>query len=435
MAEHAELDTLLDFIDKAYVKLKMEDLEQIQPKIPVSSIIKDKLSQFAFSDRGENTPISKVSMESVTFQATTPVSLMSQNKRRAVSPLQDMYQSIQDTTAGDQMDIMVKMIESLDEQMSNMQETIETLTDDNAQLTKRCTINEGRITRHEKIIEDLREELLQVNARSLKDNVVFQNVPEQIGKDVKDVLLECMEKDMKMSEADRMLIHFNKVYRQGANTGARPRDIVINVDDEGKNMIWRHTRNLNAANKISVFTMLPRELADRKRQLVPHYKAAKAQGLRVRWAGEKLMVNGTVKEVKRDHIKDINTDTTERAIEMKVKTSVPKTYTGSSFRGGKVRVENTDDAVSALHAIYADSRAARATHNIYAYRIVQGEQIIEHYEDDGEYGAGRRLLNLLKTNDVKNQLIVVTRWHGGTNLGPSRYNHILDAARDVLGIT
>lgn len=72
-----------------------------------------------------------------------------------------------------------------------------------------------------------------------------------------------------------------------------------------------------------------------------------------------------------------------------------------------MRVESTDDAVSALHAIYSDCRAARATHNTYAYRIMRGEQILEHYEDDGEYGADRRLLNLLQVNGVKNELIVV----------------------------
>lgn len=289
-----------------------------------SSSIKDKLAQFACSEHGDDSRSTGVSREGVTFQTTTPVFQMTQKKRRAVSPLQVLCQTLQDTTAGDQMDIMVKMIESLDERMSEMQATIETLTEDNTLLTQRCMVNEGRTTRQEKLIEDLREELLQANARSMKDNVVFQNVPEQPGKEVKDVLLECMERDMKITEADRMSIHFNKVYRQGANVGARPTDIITNMDDAGKNVVWRHTSNLNTAKKISVFTMLPRELADRNRQLVPHYKAAKAQGNRVRWAGEKLLITGIMKQVKRDHIKDINIDTTERAIEMKVKTSVPK---------------------------------------------------------------------------------------------------------------
>jgi len=79
--------------------------------------------------------------------------------------------------------------------------------------------------------------------------------------------------------------------------------------------------------------MLPR-----KHQLVPQCKATKVQGHRVRWDGEKPLVNGTVKEVKRDHVEGINTDTTERTTKMKEKMSVPKTYLGSLFPRSKVQI-------------------------------------------------------------------------------------------------
>ena len=52
--------------------------------------------------------------------------------------------------------------------------------------------------------------------------------------------------------------------------------------------------------------------------------------------------------------------------------------------------QSTDDGIPALHAIYANHRVARATHNIYAYRIQMADRLVEHFEDDGEYGAGRR---------------------------------------------
>ena len=34
------------------------------------------------------------------------------------------------------------------------------------------------MTRLEKLVEDLREELLQMNARSMRDNMIFQNISE-----------------------------------------------------------------------------------------------------------------------------------------------------------------------------------------------------------------------------------------------------------------
>ena len=77
-------------------------------------------------------------------------------------------------------------------------------------------------------------------------------------------------------------------------------------------------------------------------------------------------------------------------------------------------------------------RVARATHNIYAYRIMSGGDVIEHYEDDGKYGAGRRLLDLLRDNEISDRMICVTRWYDGSHLGPVRFNHILDAGKRVL---
>lgn len=106
-----------------------------------------------------------------------------------------------------------------------------------------------------------------------------------------------------------------------------------------------------------------------------------------------------------------------------------------------VKINNTDDAISALQAIYGDMRTARASHNIYAYRIDSADDsddnTTEHYEDDGEYGAGRKLLDLMKNKQmIVNQLVVVSRWSGSKRLGPSRFmrfDHILEAAANVIG--
>lgn len=34
--------------------------------------------------------------------------------------------------------------------------------------------------------------------------------------------------------------------------------------------------------------------------------------------------------------------------------------------------------------------------------------------------------------DAKNVIVVVTRWYGGVHLGPDRFRHINNAARQVL---
>ena len=167
--------------------------------------------------------------------------------------------------------------------------------------------------------------------------------------------------EMKMTKKDIHRVTFSKAYRLGEKgSSRRTRGIMTVVGDTGQGIIWSHAKNLKG-KKFSVINHLPRELTDRKRQLLPQYKEARAKNLKPKWSGEKLIIAGNVIEIKRDHIRDINVDTTEKAIQMKVKrSSMPKTYKGSTFQGSKIAVNNTVDVVSALHATYMDCRPARA---------------------------------------------------------------------------
>lgn len=54
------------------------------------------------------------------------------------------------------------------------------------------------------------------------------------------------------------------------------------------------------------------------------------------------------------------------------------------------------------------------------------------FQDDGEGGAGAKLLNLLDLMKAKNVVVIVTRWYGGIHLGPDRFRHICNVAREIL---
>ncbi|XP_063056955.1 protein IMPACT isoform X2 [Engraulis encrasicolus] len=87
-----------------------------------------------------------------------------------------------------------------------------------------------------------------------------------------------------------------------------------------------------------------------------------------------------------------------------------------------------------LDKLYENKKIASATHNIYAYRIHCEDKntFLQDCEDDGETAAGGRLLHLLQILDVRNVLVVVTRWYGGILLGPDRFKHINNRARSIL---
>mmetsp|Transcript_3118 Transcript_3118/g.5796 ORF Transcript_3118/g.5796 Transcript_3118/m.5796 type:complete len:374 (-) Transcript_3118:348-1469(-) len=87
--------------------------------------------------------------------------------------------------------------------------------------------------------------------------------------------------------------------------------------------------------------------------------------------------------------------------------------------------------------IESSSKIQRATHNMYAYRFVEktkdGKVLVKHDNyDDGEDAAGSRLAQLLEMRKENGVLVLVSRWYGGIHLGPKRFAHINNVARDLL---
>ncbi|XP_066148498.1 protein IMPACT-B-like [Euwallacea fornicatus] len=110
----------------------------------------------------------------------------------------------------------------------------------------------------------------------------------------------------------------------------------------------------------------------------------------------------------------------------------PITDRKSTFQGHVCRVTDESQVKQMLDTLLENKKISQAKHNILAYRIAKGNLIISDCDDDGENHAGGRLLHLLEILDAKNVAVVVTRWFGGIHLGPDRFKHISNAARQTL---
>jgi len=130
---------------------------------------------------------------------------------------------------------------------------------------------------------------------------------------------------------------------------------------------------------------------------------------------------------------------------------------GSSFQAHAIVINNMNDFDRHNKNILSNSKIKKATHNIMAYRVKVEDkdkdkdkekdkdskkgkkgkkssevQITEGFYDDGEDRAGIRLLGLLQKMKIRNILVIVSRWFGGTLLGNDRFKHINDAAKDLI---
>lgn len=110
----------------------------------------------------------------------------------------------------------------------------------------------------------------------------------------------------------------------------------------------------------------------------------------------------------------------------------------SKFIVTAVPVSSINEMDEALTEIRKEMK--KATHNAYAYRIVDENGITENWDDDGEVKgcAGQPILNILQGFSVYNTLIVVTRFYGRIHLGPSglirQYSNVTKDLIQLVGL-
>src|SRR3569833_4172302 len=77
-----------------------------------------------------------------------------------------------------------------------------------------------------------------------------------------------------------------------------------------------------------------------------------------------------------------------------------------------------------------------ATHNAWAYRIrppAAGQSIVrEDSFDDGETGCGDLMLKVMRGVNAVDTIVVLTRWFGGTLLGPARWRLMSNCVTSAL---
>ena len=114
------------------------------------------------------------------------------------------------------------------------------------------------------------------------------------------------------------------------------------------------------------------------------------------------------------------------------------------FRSGKIQ-----DRSSTFIGLYSPTRSAKslqadpeissASHRIVAWRTPSSQTVLSSHkrifdtghDDDGEKYAGKKLENLLSNLDVTGA-VVIARWYGGVLLGPVRFTHIENCAREAI---
>lgn len=111
-----------------------------------------------------------------------------------------------------------------------------------------------------------------------------------------------------------------------------------------------------------------------------------------------------------------------------IQLGVVLTDRGSRYAVSGAQVISRDEINTVLAALKRDRAYAKATHNTWAALLPTGGL----KADDGESGAGMVILRMLERAELRDHLIIVTRWYGGKKLGGDRFRRVQDAVRAYL---
>lgn len=115
----------------------------------------------------------------------------------------------------------------------------------------------------------------------------------------------------------------------------------------------------------------------------------------------------------------------------------------SRFQARHTELSDPDEVPAIVEEFIAQHKsiAKNASHpHILAWRTGQKSacnrneycNVQQGFKDNGEKGAGAKLLEHLVKQDVMNKLVIVTRWYGGSPIGSLRFRHISNCAFDSL---
>lgn len=101
---------------------------------------------------------------------------------------------------------------------------------------------------------------------------------------------------------------------------------------------------------------------------------------------------------------------------------------GSRYAVSGAGVTSRAEVDQVLANLKSDRSYAKATHNTWAALLPSGGL----KADDGESGAAMVILRMLERAEIRDHIIIVTRWYGGKKLGGDRFRRVQDAVRVYL---
>lgn len=357
------------------------------------------------------------------------------------------------TTVNHRLEALEKSVHGrggIEQRLEEMEAVLADLTNEycvlqkeNRDLRDRNHLMESVILKQDKEIHELKKAQTDIVSRSMRNNIMLHNIKETDSENPEKVLKQFLAAKRILPEKEAQSLRFDRVHRMGEAAHGRSRPIVARLTYyKDKERIIRNWNALGQKDRKHprVTQQVPTEVLAKRAQshhLIEQKKASitdKKAKIKVTRKGEKLYINQQLvtPEVVKPSLAEVlvaNADELAKARKLPHALSPQLHECGSVFQAEAVRVKSTSEVRLSYKRLLTCFDAARASHNVMAYKI--GGHL--GWEDDGEHGAGRFLAHLLDSKKADNICVFLTRQYGGERIGAKRFQLMKEAANLAYG--
>ena len=141
----------------------------------------------------------------------------------------------------------------------------------------------------------MRDKIIDIQARSMRDNLLFFNMPELEKENTTEMIHELLESKIGITDA-RNTVKIDRSHRIGRKRDGdrKPRPIVVKFNYHQDREFVRLNAKKLRGTRIGISEQFPEEIENIRKTLYPELKKAKLEGKRAKIVRDKLIIEGQV---------------------------------------------------------------------------------------------------------------------------------------------
>lgn len=329
-------------------------------------------------------------------------------------------------------------LEYVAQQAEGTSEDVDSIYRENQSLRREVDLLKAVVIKLDRKVSEQDREIIDLKSRSMRDNLMihrFKEIPnENLMEDVPNAIKKEFGVDLK----------FVRIHRVGPpRRGPVPRLIVGKLENyQKKEEILKIQRDFRRTSKPTAFHVseqFPAAVVEERKYLYELQRKYTSQNVETRVRGNKLVFknNGNIyrEKVLVPRAEDVlycDEEECQKLQESPAVFSDEKQERGSRFMASGAAVKTYGEVRNLYKKICSLPKHAQANHRILVYRFRDKDgKLIEGSMDDGEFGAGRNLLQHMEERGYENIACIVTRWYGGEHLGTARFGRMREVVDQV----